>query len=76
MILETTNTPVVISLVGAGLGVALVPACVQALRLKGVVYRALREPRPTTNIVLAWRHDADSAALTAFVGQAGKAARQ
>lgn len=67
---ETTQIPVMISLVAAGLGVALVPACVQSLKWKDLVYRPLEQPRPTTNIVLAWHKDRDSTVVRAFVSSA------
>jgi DNA-binding transcriptional LysR family regulator len=67
---ETTQTPVMIGLVAAGLGVALVPASVRIFKWDNVAYIALRPPRPTTNIVLAWRSTEESQAVQAFFRQA------
>jgi DNA-binding transcriptional LysR family regulator len=72
---ETTQTPVMIGLVASGLGVALVPQGVRMLKWDNVTYVPLRAPRPTTNIVLASRSDAESAAVQAFVGHAKQAVR-
>lgn len=69
--LETTQTPVMIGLVAAGLGVALVPACVGTLTWRNVVYRPLVDPRPRTNVTIVWRHDCDTAAVHALIAQAG-----
>lgn len=60
----------IVGLVGAGLGVALVPASVQALARRGVVYRPLRD-RVSAPVELAavWRAGDASAVLRAFLGQ-------
>ncbi len=54
----------VVSLVSAGLGVALIPASVRHLQRTGVVYRPLRSAGPTVQLGLAWRRtDRDPALL-------------
>lgn len=45
----------IVSLVSAGMGVALVPQSVRHLRRTGVVYRPLREPGPVVETGLVWR---------------------
>ena len=64
---EATQMQTIVSLVAAGMGVALVPASMQALRRTGVRYRALAEKSPPVETGLAWRSDNDSPALQAFV---------
>jgi DNA-binding transcriptional LysR family regulator len=44
----------VLSLVAAGLGVGLVPSSVRNTRRTGITYRALREPAPRMEILMAW----------------------
>ncbi len=50
------------SLVAAGLGVALVPECVQTLSRPGVVYRPLEEPAPRADVKMIYRPDRSSVA--------------
>lgn len=64
---EATHMQTIVSLVAAGMGVALVPASLQDLRRTGVRYRALAEKSPAVETGLAWRGDNDSPALAAFV---------
>jgi DNA-binding transcriptional LysR family regulator len=75
VVLETTQTPVMISLVAAGMGVAMVPACVQALRLPRVLYKRLKEPGPRTNVTLLWRSRDESAVVDRFVESARRSLR-
>ena len=46
----------------AGLGVALVPECVQTLSRPGVVYRPLEEPAPRADVRMIYRPDRGPAA--------------
>jgi DNA-binding transcriptional LysR family regulator len=71
---EAIQMQTIISLVSAGMGVAIVPGSVQALRRKGVSYRRLRGGIAPLEIGLAWRRGADSAALARFVEMATIAA--
>jgi DNA-binding transcriptional LysR family regulator len=48
----------VLTLVEAGEGVALVPACVQQLHSHGVIFRALHHPSLLVDVILAWRRSA------------------
>jgi DNA-binding transcriptional LysR family regulator len=52
---EAVQMQTIVSLVSAGLGVALIPASLRHLGRTGVVYRRLREVSPLTEIALAWR---------------------
>lgn len=59
---QTVEAYSLTSLVAAGLGVALVPECVQALSRPGVVYRPLQEPAPRADVRMVYRPDRSSAA--------------
>jgi DNA-binding transcriptional LysR family regulator len=64
---EAVQMQTIVSLVSAGLGVALIPESLRHLGRTGVVYRTLREPSPLTEIVLAWRARDARPALQRFV---------
>ncbi|MCG2583793.1 LysR family transcriptional regulator [Massilia sp. TS11] len=57
----------IVSLVSAGMGMALVPASVSNLQRPGVEYRALVEPTPLVETGLAWRRDNVSPVLRGFL---------
>jgi DNA-binding transcriptional LysR family regulator len=63
---QASQIPTIISLVAAGLGVAIVPESVQSVRWNGVVYRPLRNAKVDTAIVLAWRNDTRSPLVQTF----------
>jgi DNA-binding transcriptional LysR family regulator len=65
----------IVSLVSAGLGVALVPASLMDLRRPGVVYRPLHEPSPKMTVALAWRRDNRNVCVANFVATARRHAR-
>jgi DNA-binding transcriptional LysR family regulator len=67
---EAIQMQTIVSLVSAGLGVALVPASLRDMRRRGVVYRRLREDSPLLTVVLAWRTANRSACLAQFVATA------
>ena len=68
---EAIQMQTIISLVSAGMGVALVPESLMSLKRPGVVYRKLRGKRTIAlELGLAWRRDNPSAALQRFVGLA------
>jgi DNA-binding transcriptional LysR family regulator len=71
---EASQTHAVVGLVSAGIGVALVPASAQEIRLRGVELRPLAERPPQVGTALAWRSDNDSPALKAFVATAKRVA--
>jgi DNA-binding transcriptional LysR family regulator len=62
-VVEVAETATLVVFVAAGLGVALVPAPVQALRLDGVAYVPLRGTPESVDLVLARRPDASPATL-------------
>lgn len=64
---EAIQMQTIVSLVSAGMGIALVPQSVSNLKRPGVEYRALQERTPTVEIGLAWRRDNPSPVLAAFV---------
>lgn len=57
-----------LSLVAAGLGVALVPESLKALCRQGVVYRPLADPGPVADVMVLYREDR-SAVVDRFLGQ-------
>jgi DNA-binding transcriptional LysR family regulator len=63
---EATHITTIVGLVRAGLGVALVPRSVSAMRMSGVRYRPLRYAGPRAETVLAWRADDESPLLRGF----------
>ncbi len=72
---EASQTHAVIGLVSAGIGVALVPASAQEIRLRGVEFRPLADKSPPVGTCLAWRRDDPSPVLRAFVETARRVAR-
>jgi DNA-binding transcriptional LysR family regulator len=54
---EVLELSTAVTLVAAGIGVSLVPASAQGLRLDGVAYRPLRAPAPRTTLVALRRPD-------------------
>lgn len=65
---QLTQIHAMLALVRAALGIALVPAAAERLRLEGVVFRplALPAPRPV-ELLLAWRRDADDPLIARLV---------
>lgn len=57
----------VVSLVSGGMGVALVPSCVQVMRREGVVYRPLLGENTTVEYGVAWRTDDSSSVVREFL---------
>lgn len=58
----------ILSLVRAGLGIALVPEAAASLRIKDVVLRPVHlRPSKPVELFLAWRRDHDSPQLSAFL---------
>lgn len=64
---EAIQMPTIVSLVGAGMGVALVPASLARVRQTDVVYRPLAEPGPPMEVGLAWNEATPTPAVAAFV---------
>ncbi|GAA4925538.1 DNA-binding transcriptional LysR family regulator [Actinomycetospora succinea] len=62
---DADQTSIVLALVAAGVGVALLPSSVLAVAVEGVRYVELDEAEPvTTDVALAWRRDDPQPALT------------
>jgi DNA-binding transcriptional LysR family regulator len=59
---DAKETSTVLALVAAGLGVAMLPESVAALRLDGVTVRPLTDAQ-TVDLALAWRTDDETAAV-------------
>lgn len=57
---EVAETSTLVSFVAAGLGVAVVPASVQHLRITGATYRPLSGPVPTVELAVATRRGDES----------------
>jgi len=57
----------IVSLVSAGMGLALVPQSVSNLMRPGVEYRALADPTPPVETGIAWRRDNASPVLRSFL---------
>ena len=69
---EANELFTVLSLVGAGLGVSLVPRSAALLRLPGVRFREVRLPEAAWNIAIAWHRDSGSMPLVQrFIGMVG-----
>jgi DNA-binding transcriptional LysR family regulator len=64
---ETLELSTAVALVGAGVGVSLVPASASALRLRGVVYRPLQPPVPTTRLLAVRRAEGAPPAALRFL---------
>ena len=64
---EAPGTAVLLALVAAGLGVALVPESVEASPLRGVVFRSVPDAA-TTDLALAWCTDAPSPLVASVLG--------
>lgn len=59
---EAVQMQTIVGLVGAGLGVSIVPASVQDFRLPGVVYRPLDQTGEQSTVALVWNPELTSAA--------------
>jgi len=64
---EAIQMQTIVSLVSAGMGVALVPQSLRNLRRTGVVYRPLREAVPAVVTGLVWRTADVSPVLGGFI---------
>jgi DNA-binding transcriptional LysR family regulator len=69
---EADQTSIVLALVAAGLGVALLPESVLAVTVDGVRYRELADCDVTADVALAWRHDDPSPALAKALAVLGR----
>ena len=64
---EAIQMQTIVSLVSAGMGIALVPQSVSNLMRPGVEYRPLQDATPLVETGLAWRRDNPSAVLQGFL---------
>ena len=64
---EAIQMQTIVSLVSAGMGLALVPQSVSNLMRPGVEYRALASPTPLVELGLCWRRDNVSPVLHGFL---------
>ena len=64
---EAIQMQTIVSLVAANLGIAIVPASLQHLQRTGVVYKAMEEPVPEIETMLAWRRSAPSMTVQRFL---------
>ncbi|HEX7822153.1 MAG TPA: LysR family transcriptional regulator [Sphingobium sp.] len=69
---EAIQMQTIISLVSAGLGMALVPASLQHLARTGVRYLSLAQKTPELETGLAWRRADDSPTLSAMIDLASR----
>ncbi|CAN5208295.1 LysR substrate-binding domain-containing protein [soil metagenome] len=60
---EVEETSTLVTLVAAGLGVAVVPAPTSALAINGVVYRPLRPDTLGVDLMAAWQTDNDNSTI-------------
>jgi len=72
---KTGEMQTAVSLVDAGIGVAIVPASVQNLRREGVVYRPFAAPAPTIALSMCYRQHDPSPILPHFLAIAREIAR-
>ena len=64
---EAIQMQTIVSLVSAGMGLALVPQSVANLMRPGVEYRSLRDTTPLVETGVAWRRDNASPVLRSFL---------
>src|SRR5262249_52379141 len=64
---EMDNIYSALALVESGYGVSLFPASIQNIKRKGLVFRELQAPMPQVECALAYRRDARSNVLRAFI---------
>ncbi len=65
---EALGIPTALTLVAAGVGVALLPSSVQSSPRRGVVYVPVREPAPRTELAVVSRQNDPSPTLANFLG--------
>jgi DNA-binding transcriptional LysR family regulator len=64
---EARQMQTIIGLVAGGLGVSIVPACMQTLRRPDVVYKKLAPRTPQVTTLLAWRAAQSSKVVDSFL---------
>lgn len=66
-IVQEAQMQTIVSLVAAGIGIALVPASLENLRRQGVSYRPLKGATPKVQLAVVWRKDDTSPVLRSFL---------
>ncbi|WLQ07930.1 LysR substrate-binding domain-containing protein [Arthrobacter oryzae] len=66
LVQEAKETSTLLSLVAAGMGIALVPMTSRMFSFQGVVFRALRNP-PPVDLAVAWNRTSESPLLESFL---------
>ena len=56
-----------LTMIEAGEGISIVPACVQHLQSRDVIYKPLKNRECTVDVVLAWKADAPDAVRDSFL---------
>ena len=69
-----TETRSVVGLVGAGIGISIVPSSVQRMNISNVVYRRLRGVRSYAEMVMVWRKDGETPVVARFLRAVREAA--
>jgi len=64
---EAIQMQTIVSLVAAEIGIAWVPASVQNLQRRGVIYKAIQEATPKAEIAVIWRSNDLSSVLHQFL---------
>ena len=72
---EADHLQMVLGMVGAGSGVALVPEFTRALKLAGVAFASL-QPSPTLETAIVWRKENTPPLLTEFLDIVRRALRR
>lgn len=67
IIQEAPDTYSLLTLIGAGVGISIVAASAEKIRVQGVKYRPITHPLPTMPIALGWRESNPSVALAAVI---------
>jgi DNA-binding transcriptional LysR family regulator len=66
-IVQEAQMQTIVSLVAAGIGIALVPSTLENLSRKGLVYKQLSGVVPKLELAVAWRRDDHSPLLASFL---------
>lgn len=66
-IVQEAQMQTIVSLVAAGIGIALVPSTLENLSRKGLVYKPLSGVVPRLELAVAWRRDDQSPLLESFL---------
>lgn len=64
---EAIQMQTIIGLVSAGMGIAIVPACLQNLQRQGVVYRAIAQTTPLVETAVVWKAEEITPVLRQFL---------